>query len=108
MSATPIATRRTVLEMKYGKIMRANPQISGTTAFCFLPYMKKPSPTEPKSKPQRSQDVFNAISRMTNDYHQSRYKGPLKVSASFSIAHEFLLCTPILKIRKHFEADTIY
>ncbi len=37
MSATPIETRRIVLEMKYGKIMRTSPQTSGTTAFCFLP-----------------------------------------------------------------------
>ena len=37
MSMTPIATIRMVLEMKYGKIMRTNPQTSGTTAFCFLP-----------------------------------------------------------------------
>jgi len=60
MSATPIVARRMVLEMKYGKIMRVSPQTSGTTAFCFLPYMKKPSPTEPKSKPQRNDGVLNA------------------------------------------------
>lgn len=64
MSATPIATRRMVLEMKYGKIMRTSPQTSGTTAFCFLPYMKKPIPTEPKSKSQRSNDVLNAVSHV--------------------------------------------
>ena len=61
MSATPIATRRMVLGMKYGKTIRASPQTSGTTAFCFLPYTKKPSPTEPKSKPQRSNDVLIAV-----------------------------------------------
>lgn len=59
MSAPPIATRRIVLETKYGKNIRASPQKSGTTAFCFLPYMKKPSPIEPNSKPHRSQDSFN-------------------------------------------------
>jgi len=56
MSATPIATRRMVLETKYGKIISVSPQTSGTTAFCLLPYTKKPSPNDPKSKPQRSQD----------------------------------------------------
>ena len=64
MSAIPTATRRMVLEMKYGKTMRASPQISETTAFCFLPYTKKPRPTEPKSKPQRSDDVLTAVSYM--------------------------------------------
>lgn len=64
MSATPTATRRVVLEMKYGKIMRTSPQTRGMTALCFLPYMKKPSPTEPKSKPQRSNDALNAISHL--------------------------------------------
>ena len=66
MSAIPIATRRIVLEMKYGKIMRASPQIRGTTAFCLLPYMKKPSPTEPKIKSQKIHDVLNAISHIVS------------------------------------------
>lgn len=50
--------------MKYGTIMRTSPQISGTTAFCFLPYMKKPRPAEPKSNPQSSNDVLNAVSHV--------------------------------------------
>ncbi len=60
MSIAPIATRTMVLEIKYGKIMSANPQTIGTAAFCFLPYTKNPSPIEPKSNPQRSQDSFNS------------------------------------------------
>lgn len=48
-----------MLDTKYGKIMRASPQTRGTTARCFLPYTKKPSPHEPYSKPQRSHDSFN-------------------------------------------------
>jgi hypothetical protein len=60
MSITPITTRAMALEMKYGKIMRANPQTNGTTAFCLLPYTKNPSPIEPNSKPQSSHDSLNA------------------------------------------------
>jgi len=60
MSIAPIATRTMVLEIKYGKTMSANPQTIGTAAFCFLPYTKNPSPIEPKSNPQRSQDSFNS------------------------------------------------
>lgn len=63
ISAPPIATRRIVLETKYGKNIRVSPQRMGTTAFCFLPYMKKPSPIEPNSKPHRSQDSFNVMPR---------------------------------------------
>ena len=50
-------TSRIVLETKYGKIIRATPQASGTTLFCRLPYTKKPSPIEPNSNPQRRDDV---------------------------------------------------
>jgi len=57
-----MATRKTVSETKYGKTMSTSPQTSGTAAFCFLPYKKKPNPTEPNSKLQRSKDVFNAAS----------------------------------------------
>jgi hypothetical protein len=35
---------------------------SGTIVICFLPYTKKPSLTEPNSKPQISDDVLNATS----------------------------------------------
>ena len=62
MSATPIATRRMVLETRYGNAMSTKPQTRGTTAFCFLPYTKKLSPAEPKRRPQRSDDVLNAVS----------------------------------------------
>jgi hypothetical protein len=48
--------------MKYGKIMRINPQIIGTMAFCLFPYMKKPNPIEPKIRPQKSHDVLNVVS----------------------------------------------
>src|ERR1700690_1561893 len=61
MSATPIATRTMALETKYGKIMRTRPQISGTTAFCLLPYKKKPSPAELNSKPQKSSGALNGV-----------------------------------------------
>ena len=64
MSAPPMATRATVSETKYGKTMRASPQTSGTATFCLLPYKKKPNPTEPNSKPQRSVDVLNAASSL--------------------------------------------
>src|SRR5256885_17229308 len=50
-------TSRIALERKYGKIIRATPQTSGTTLFCRLPYTKKPSPIEPNSNPQRRDDV---------------------------------------------------
>jgi hypothetical protein len=50
------------LDTKYGKIIKARPEINGTTVFCLLPYTKKPSPIEPKSRPQRRDDeVSNAI-----------------------------------------------
>ena len=58
VSATPKATSSRVLETKYGKIIKATPVTSGTTLFCLLPYTKKASPIEPKSKPQRRVDVF--------------------------------------------------
>jgi len=60
MSATPIVTRTKVLEIKYGNTMSVKPQTSGTIALCFLPYTKKPNPTEPNNNPQSSHDSFNA------------------------------------------------
>jgi hypothetical protein len=71
MRATPIATRIRVLEIKYGKIMSVIPQTNGTTAFCFLPYTKNPSPTEPNSKPQRSHDSFNSASDENPEWIES-------------------------------------
>jgi hypothetical protein len=53
-----------VSETKYGKTMSASPQSNGAAAFCFLPYKKKPNPTDPNSKPQRSDEVFIAASRI--------------------------------------------
>ncbi len=46
--------------------MSASPQTSGTGAFCFLPYRKKPSPAELNSKPQSSNDVLNPVSQWPN------------------------------------------
>lgn len=71
MSIAPIATRTMVLEIKYGKIMSVNPQTSGTTAFCFLPYTKNPSPNEPNNKPQRSHDSFNSASNENAEWIES-------------------------------------
>jgi hypothetical protein len=52
-------TSRILLEMKYGKMIKATPQASGTIVFCRLPYTKKPSPIEPNSNPHRKDEVFN-------------------------------------------------
>jgi len=52
-----------VFATKYGKIISVTPQTSGTTAFCFLPYMKYANPKAPNSKPQRSHHSFNLTSR---------------------------------------------
>jgi hypothetical protein len=59
-----MATRTTVSEIKYGKTIRTSPQTSGTAAFCFLPYKKKPNPNEPNSKLQRREAVLNAASHI--------------------------------------------
>ena len=61
ISAIPNVTSRMVLDTKYGKIIKARPETNGTTVFCLLPYTKKPSPIEPKSKPQRRDDVSNTV-----------------------------------------------
>jgi hypothetical protein len=37
MSVIPMVMSRMVLETKYGTIIRATPQINGTTALCFRP-----------------------------------------------------------------------
>jgi hypothetical protein len=37
ISAIPIVMSRIVLETRYGKIIKATPQINGTTAFCLRP-----------------------------------------------------------------------
>ena len=50
-------TSSIVFDTKYGKIIRAMPQASGTTVFCRRPYTKKPSPIDPNSNPQRRDDV---------------------------------------------------
>jgi hypothetical protein len=59
----PITTTRIVPETKYGKIIRARPQRSGTTRLCLFPYIKNPIPMEPNSKPHRSKEELNAASR---------------------------------------------
>ena len=61
ISTIPNVTSRIVLDTKYGKIIKASPVTNGTTLFCLLPYTKKPSPIEPKSKPQRRDDVSNTV-----------------------------------------------
>ena len=61
MSPTPIRTSKILLDTKYGKIISANPQSNGTTARCRRPKMTNPSPTDPKSKPQRSDEVFKNL-----------------------------------------------
>jgi hypothetical protein len=61
ISTTPTITSRIVLDMKYGKIIRAMPQTNGTTIFCLLPYTKKPRPIEPNSSPQSREDVSNRV-----------------------------------------------
>jgi len=37
ISAIPIVMSKIVLETKYGKIIKAKPQVKGTTARCFRP-----------------------------------------------------------------------
>jgi hypothetical protein len=64
ISASPNMTRTIVLETKYGKIINARPVTIGTTVLCLLPYTKKPSPIEPKSKPQRRVDVSIATLKL--------------------------------------------
>ena len=54
-------TSSIVFETKYGKIISATPQTSGTTVFCRLPYTKKPSPIDPNTNPQRRNDVSNGV-----------------------------------------------
>jgi hypothetical protein len=54
ISTTPTATRRIELETKYGKIIRANPQMSGTTAFWFFLQEKAESDrAEEQAPPKR-------------------------------------------------------
>jgi hypothetical protein len=80
ISATPTITSRIVLEMKYGKIIRATPQTNGTTIFCLLPYTKKPRPIEPNSSPQRREDVSNCVLEAPND----EVEGPPRSATSGS------------------------
>jgi hypothetical protein len=75
MSAIPNVTSRIVLDTKYGKIIKARPETNGTTVFCLLPYTKKPSPIEPKSKPQRRDDVSN---KAPNDEVERRAASPAR------------------------------
>jgi len=71
-------TSRIVLETKYGKIIRATPQTSGTTVLCRLPYTKKPSPIEPNSNPQRIDDVSNAVGKRLTVKLRGRPEAPNK------------------------------
>jgi len=63
MSTVPMMANTIVLATKYGKIMSVTPHTSGTTALCFLPYMKYANPKAPNIKPQRSHHSFNSTSR---------------------------------------------
>ena len=67
-----------VFETKYGKIIRATPHTSGTTAFCRLPYTKKPSPIDPNSNPQRRDEVSIAIVKRLTAKLRGRPEAPLK------------------------------
>lgn len=67
ISTIPNVTSRIVLDTKYGKIIKVRPEINGTTFFCLLPYTKKPSPIEPKTKPQRRDDASNTALKPPND-----------------------------------------
>src|SRR5262245_11453431 len=64
MKATPIATSRKRFETKYGMVMSPTPQTNGTTACCFLPYQKKPNPTEPNTTPHKSAAMLTVVSRV--------------------------------------------
>ena len=70
-----------MLETKYGKIIKARPLTSGTTVFCRLPYTKKASPIEPKSRPHKRVEVFIA----TPERLTSRLSGQAQV---FAARHE--------------------
>jgi hypothetical protein len=69
-----------VFETKYGKIIRATPQASGMTSFCRLPYTKKPSPIDPKSSPQRRDDVSIAVVQRLTAKLRGRPEAPTKPS----------------------------
>lgn len=61
MSATLAVTSNMTLLTKYGNTISNSPQTSGTTAFCFFPYRKKPRPTELKSTPHINDEVSSVI-----------------------------------------------
>lgn len=82
MSTTPIATSKMGFATKYGNAMSPKPQSKGTTACCFLPYMKKPSPTEPNRMPHRSADVLNAISFVARAAARSGHEAPANVGGN--------------------------
>lgn len=42
--------------------MSAMPHTNGTATRCFLPYMTKPTPIDPRSKPKKSEDALIDIS----------------------------------------------
>ena len=66
-----MATSKMVLETKYGNTMSANPQAKGTSAPCFFPYPKKPSPTAPNTNPHNSEDALNGWSRVCPAHPES-------------------------------------
>src|SRR6478672_1285454 len=52
-TAPPMTSRSHALEIRYGTTRSTNPQSRGTTARCFLPYMKSPQPDRAKEKTQK-------------------------------------------------------
>jgi hypothetical protein len=81
ISTIPNVTSRIVLDTKYGKIISVRPVTNGTTVFCLLPYAKKPSPIEPKSRPQRRDDVSNTVLKpltLALSAEQPSHHGPLQ------------------------------
>jgi hypothetical protein len=86
-----MAISNIVFDTKYGKIIKPRPHANGTTALCRLPYMKNPSPIEPKRSPQSS----DVVSR----FRQS----PVRLqSGSLALSHSCLMKSdvPVLKLSR--------
>ena len=71
-------TSRMVFDTKYGKIIRTTPQTRGTTVFCRLPYVKKPSPIDPNSNPQRRDEVPIGVVQRLAEKLMGRPEAPIK------------------------------
>lgn len=66
----PVVTRINTFEIKYGITISPIPLINGIIAFCFFPYIKNPSPIDPKITPHINVDVFISIPSSHNVLHQ--------------------------------------